>query len=407
MYTFSVASSRNLQFPTFGPANVSDVSVRQHEIDGLRGWAALVVVCFHIFWETFGMIIPYVRNVWTTFFLDGRLAVSVFFVLSGSALSSAYFAGKGRRAVIALLIKRYPRLTIPILATSLILFVLYACGLVANVEAGHLVLRDDWLGLFLRFPISLTDVLIYALGGVYVPLSLEHLYPHPGPPGFYGHFLPFLWTMPIELNGSFLVFGMLLLLHGARFGWPILVTAAAAILVASSIGLIGLSFQEYACFLFGVIYSGMRSAGLFRRAHASALIQTLTWAAIAAIIAFEAARGSGFFAGQLNAHIAIVLTLAIFCNRICSDFFANSLSRRLGDLSFPIYLLQFPVLVSFTSLCIIYAGDHSVLTPGVAVIIGIFTLIACVAAAVAFQPVEALTRRVGSTLVQWLPKMKA
>jgi peptidoglycan/LPS O-acetylase OafA/YrhL len=97
------------------------------------------------------MIIPYVRNVWTTFFLDGRLAVSVFFVLSGSALSSAYFAGKGRRAVIALLIKRYPRLTIPILATSLILFGLYACGLVANVEAGHLVLRDDWLGLFLAF----------------------------------------------------------------------------------------------------------------------------------------------------------------------------------------------------------------------------------------------------------------
>jgi peptidoglycan/LPS O-acetylase OafA/YrhL len=403
IHMYSIPASRYLQFPKFGTAKATGPSVRVQDIDGIRGWAALVVVCFHIFWEIFGLVIPYVRNPWTMFFLDGRLAVSVFFILSGSALSSAYFAGKGRRAVIQLVVKRYPRLTIPILATSLILFGLYACGLLVNAEAGDIVHRDDWLGSFLRFPISLTDVLTYAFGGVYVPFSLDHLYPHPGPPGLYGRLLPFLWTMPIELIGSFMVFALLLSLHGTRFGWPILVTAAAALLATSSIGLIAPSFQEYACFLFGVIYSGMRAAGLFQRAHASAVIQRLTWAAIVAVIAFDAARGNGFFAWQFNAHIAIVFTLAVFCNRRCSDFFANSLSRRLGELSFPIYLLQFPIMVSLTSFCIIYASNHSSLTPAMALIIGIFTLMACFAAAVAFEPVEILTRRVGNMLVRCLP----
>jgi peptidoglycan/LPS O-acetylase OafA/YrhL len=387
--------SSHVQFPKFGPAKASDISVRLNEIDGLRGWAALVVVCFHFFWETFGFVIPHIRNVWTTFFLDGRLAVSVFFVLSGSALSSSYFAGKGRRAVIQLLVKRYPRLTIPILATSLIVTGLAAYGLAANVEAASIVHREDWLGSYLRVPISFGDALTYSLASVYFD-------PHPVSP-----IVPFLWTMRIELSGSILVFALLLLLHNTRCGWPLLVTVAVAMFAGGSLGLIYHAFLEYTCFLFGVILSGMRTAGLFQRAHASVSVQTLTWAAIAAVIAIEAARNDGdvlYRPEQLDAPIAIVLVLAVFCNRRCSDFFANSVSRRLGDLSFPLYLLQFPVLVFFTSYCIIYASNHSWLTPATAVIIGIFSLIACFTAAIAFEPVEALTRHVGRMLVSWLPK---
>jgi peptidoglycan/LPS O-acetylase OafA/YrhL len=380
--------------PKFGPLEVSNAPVRLHEIDGLRGWAALVVVCFHFFWETFGVVIPSIHNPWTTVFLDGRLAVSVFFVLSGSALSSSYFAGKGRRAVIQLLVKRYPRLTIPILVTALIVAGLVACGLTANAEAARIVHRD-WLGGFLRDPISLSDVLKYSLAAVYL---------HPA-----SHIIPMLWTMTIEMSGSLLVFGLLLFLYNSRFGWNVIATATFAMLIGGSFQLIHHAFLQYACFLSGVMFAGMRSAGLFQRAHASIKIQTLTWAVIAAVIAVEAARNDGsgndlYGFELIEAPIAIVLVLAVFCNRSCSDFFANGLSRRLGDLSFPLYLLQFPVLVSFTSLCIVYAGHHASLTPATAIVIGILSVAACFAAAIAFQPVETLTRRVGSMLVRCLPE---
>ena len=31
-------------------------------LDGVRGWSALSVVLFHVFWETFGALVPAFRN---------------------------------------------------------------------------------------------------------------------------------------------------------------------------------------------------------------------------------------------------------------------------------------------------------------------------------------------------------
>src|SRR5258706_1988331 len=104
----------------YQPVYRDGAAIRFHEIDGLRGWAALSVVVFHLYWETFGVVMPGLRNPATAFFLDAGLAVSLFFVLSGEALSAAYFAGKGEVAVVKLCVKRYTRLTIPIAATCLV-----------------------------------------------------------------------------------------------------------------------------------------------------------------------------------------------------------------------------------------------------------------------------------------------
>ena len=67
-------------------------TMRIDYLDGVRGWASLMVLLFHAFWETFGNVLPVFRNPVTAFLLDGHLAVFVFFVLSGDALSTAWFS---------------------------------------------------------------------------------------------------------------------------------------------------------------------------------------------------------------------------------------------------------------------------------------------------------------------------
>ena len=88
--------------------------MRLSELDGIRGWAAFSVLLFHIMWEVFGIKFPEFRNNYTAFILNGPLAVYVFFVLSGEALSTPYRMTGKRSSVTRLALKRYLRLSIPI-----------------------------------------------------------------------------------------------------------------------------------------------------------------------------------------------------------------------------------------------------------------------------------------------------
>jgi peptidoglycan/LPS O-acetylase OafA/YrhL len=376
--------------PRFGPAGDSRKrsSVRLHELDGLRGWAALSVVAFHIFWETFGALVPDFRNPVTGFFFDGILAVSVFFVLSGEALSSSYFAGGGRTAVFRLAVKRYPRLTIPILAASLIVALLAAAGLASNTAAGEVVHRTDWLGSWLDFPIGLGDVLSFSLADIYLELQ---------PPHNYG---PFLWSMRIEMVGSIIVFAVLLLFDRTRFGWVVVGIAAVA-------SWFSVTHRIYSTFLFGVIFAAARHAGFFVRMQRSVLMQVVTWLMIAGL---GAIAGTIHWRAPLLTYqplVAVPLVFAIFCNRVCSNFLANRLSRLLGLLSFPLYLIQFPVFVSVTSAAILYADRHGGLTLPAIWAIALLSLVSCLLAAAAFYPVEVFTKWACDRVARIVPRREA
>lgn len=99
-------------------AVVADPGGRASEIDAIRGWAALSVVCFHVFWETFGIAVPWLRNPYTACFLAGQFDVILFFILSGDALSFPFFHGGNVRYLQRAAFKRYPRLTVPIVVVT-------------------------------------------------------------------------------------------------------------------------------------------------------------------------------------------------------------------------------------------------------------------------------------------------
>lgn len=375
--TFMLGPYR-FRLPVFG-ANISNhENIRVVALDGLRGWAALSVVCFHLLWETFGRVDPLLRNPFTAFMLDGSLAVSLFFVLSGEALSSAYFAGGGRRAVASLAIKRYPRLFIPVLAASAITALIVHAHANSNAAAGDIVERSEWLGAWVGFAPSILGTLRFALFDVFTDISPSE------------SLVPFLWTMRLELAGSVLVFTLLLLAHGRRYGWHMALTAFVA-LMAIYLARRQADAGNLACFIVGMVCAKLRIDGFFDRAKARPGAFVISAGAINALLAVDSIMQGESIGSMRGPLFAMLLVILISCNDLAEHLFSTPLSRFLGRISFPIFLIQFPVIISLTSWLIVRAGDQ-VKNPGVAFIIFATSLAVCMIAAVLFAPIERFTK---------------
>ena len=349
-------------------------------LDGVRGWCALSVVFFHVFWEIFGVLAPGFRNPVTGFLFDGQLAVCVFFVLSGDALSAAFFAGKGDAATVRLAIKRYARLATPILAASLVVFALVRLDWVFSQDAAPIVGRAVWMGAWLQVPPTFADALQYSLLDVFTGANPDRA------------INPMLWTMRVELPGSFIVFALLLIWKWFSRPRALLLGLFAVSMAAPT----GSTANFLTCFFAGVAFADWRARGVF-----AALERRFVWLSLAGIGAIGAADGFmhvySWRAGKPA--FAIVLVLAVYISPPLVAFFSGRLSRGLGRISFPLYLIQFPVLLSATSWLIVRAGAAG--PPSLFAIWGISlaSVAACLLAAIAFSPIESLTRRLCDGLV--------
>lgn len=355
---------------------------RMHTLDGLRGWAALAVVVHHCVWETFGALHPGFRNLLTGV-LNGELAVDVFFILSGAALSAPAFQTDPGAALRTLAARRYLRLTLPIAATSAVVFVLMAVGLTVNVSAAALLGREDWLGAWLRFAPTPEALVRYSLIGAYLDLDRG------------AAFDPFLWTMRIELQGSVLVFALLWL--AGRSGWTLhrLALPSALLLLAWP------PARHLAGFPIGMLLAqAWRDGALEARAprRAAWTDAAVGAAALGLLILSSLAALRG--AQGLQMLLAAPLAFAVFRQPTARHLLASPLSRRLGRLSFPLYLMQFPVLATLTSGLVLRFGAQEEAT---ALAIAAVSVVACLGAAVLFEPVETLTRRLNARLVPSQP----
>ena len=143
------------------------------------------------------------------FVWNGGIAVAVFFVLSGFVLSLSFFRGSGSLSSSA--VRRYPRLMIPVLVSILFGYALMASGAMsvepaarwmdqlpgfctdADAPAGF---SNSWLRRFSDPSLSPSFAGAVADGAFWAFVR----------PSLYNFVT---WTMPIELLGSFVVFGTL------------------------------------------------------------------------------------------------------------------------------------------------------------------------------------------------------
>jgi peptidoglycan/LPS O-acetylase OafA/YrhL len=313
-------------------------------LEGLRGIAAVQVVLLH-FVSAFlpGSVdgaVPPLRVLW-----DGHTAVYVFFLISGAVLTPSFARGGPwlRQAI-----KRLVRLGIPVAAAAVFAVVLLAAMPDEHLTAAR-VSGSAWLAMDSSAAATLTHLLREAtldsliLGyreyTLFAPIAqalplLEHALNAPS------------WSLHLELYGSFLVLGLVLLRARSRRMHAFAVVLCAALFGTHPMFLfvIGhLCAARVAARPRVVLGAGLIALGLFMSATKDC---SFVEAVRVVIARYAPAAAPDLF--QFESQLAAV---ALFAGVLFSPLAQRLLSRcgQLGRLSFSIYLLHFPIL--FTLAC--------------------------------------------------------
>lgn len=389
--------------------SITSETGRHRHLDGLRGVAALCVAVYHfIYFFVPDLVAGTPQQDWALWIAssplaglyNGRFCVWVFFVLSGFVLSVAM--AETRLSLLALAVRRYLRLTLPILAAGLLILIALGVGVVG--DGGYLMptAMDIQAGK-LSLMAGLGHVFADSLYGAYLT----------GTSDFNG----VLWSMKVELFGSALVFLVWKLL--SRRSWRV----AVNVLLAIGLCFLGResTLQGLQLFPVGIL--------LFELTMARRLLTWPTW--LGGVILLVGLSLGGWLVKQpilpgasliftdLLDHVidvkryqaqqigAVLVVVAIVLTPALQRILRNRLCQWLGAISFPLYLIHILIIAT--------VGFHLAarLTPGYGAalaiwVAGIGSIAAClVLATLITPPVEQgsvrLSREVGKAVDRMLP----
>jgi len=359
------------------------VKSRIYFFDGLRGWAALTVLVHHIV-LTFPEL-GFLRNTPLRPFIDGTYAVYIFFVLSGVVLSIGYFSSNDTRILSELAIKRIPRLSIPILVSSIILVPLMKCGLFFNIKAAELEGGNAWLGSFYTFTGSFIRAVKFSVRDVFFHYNGINSYNSS------------LWTMPGEVSGSYLVVILLLLykyLSKNNLLWGLLFIYVWFI--------DGILFSFMLGILVSNIYVMHKNKITSMRFGKSIFLAGFIGAYFCSFL-FSHFGSMYFWIGRLQQLMysisAFSFVLLIVITKPLQIFFSMRISRFLGKLSFPLYIVHIPIICTFTSYLIVhywYAGNNIRLIA----LVGL-TIVLSMIAAYIFYPIEKISIKISGEICKY------
>lgn len=289
-------------------------------LDGLRGWGALIVLIYHVFVDAFPINADVTIALRKLFFFNGVLAVWIFFLVSGLSISIEFCRRRDRQSLTKIALGRYVRLAIPVLCATFILYLFFVTGLVLPAEQ-----RLPNFQSFLPVAPSLWDVIRSSLFDTFFDYSFSKALIGP------------LWTMCFELWGSCLVLGALYV--AGRLERRMFIYAALAI-VAYFIHPI------YTAFVFGLVLAEIhvskfrsRSASLWSKASLLLLVPGIYGASLLP------RAGNDPFGACLT--VATLLIIPCIFNTTLARMLSGSVSRYLGRISFPLYLIHGPLLLAY------------------------------------------------------------
>ncbi len=148
------------------------MSKRIEWLDGLKGFACIGVFLHHFLLSFFPGIymgrealshtaskLEYtIGQLPVSAFFCGEYMVGLFCLISGIVISYQILSMKDREHVSSFLLKRYPKLALPLFAASFFVYLMLQFQLFTNVEASALT-GSDWLGSFYQNKESFSDLL--------------------------------------------------------------------------------------------------------------------------------------------------------------------------------------------------------------------------------------------------------
>jgi peptidoglycan/LPS O-acetylase OafA/YrhL len=302
---------------------------------------------------------------------NGHLAVVLFFVLSGFVLSYAYFCSPDIRLVRSAAIRRYFRLAIPMVASALVAWALLATGAMFNRQAAEVSPDGEWIGSLYNLRPSLWGAIKQSLWDVFMRYDARTTYNVA------------LWTMPIELAGSFFVYSFVALFGTMHRRWIVYLALATILLAIRDVNMLDFLAGIALCDVFVAVRIGR--AGLPRPRSGAVFACLMTGLLLAAhkgnqihlgLVAF---RFSG--ASVLNTLGVILILGSLLVWPGAQRWLERPWLRLLGTCSFPIYLIHIPLICSVG--CYIYwlARTGAQWGHGTAAVMSSAAVVGCVLAA--------------------------
>lgn len=244
---------------------------------------------------------------------NGGIAVMTFFLVSGFALSTKFLSDGDYRSLVQIGAGRYFRLVIPIFVACFAVHLALVFKLI-DPPGERLPAFQE----ILRFDPTLSHLFRFALFDVLFDFDFAETYFGP------------LWTMPVEFQGSLLVLVLVALPMPLRWRPALLAIAAGCFLAFDS--------------MFALFLSGAAMADAFQRGWIDRIPSALAVTMIIAAVMMPFIFGSTSNLWSLKV-IAIVLTVGCLAYAPARAWLSGPVSRYLGKISFPLYLMHAPVML--------------------------------------------------------------
>lgn len=329
--------------------NDKKISSKLQFLDSLRGIAAIVVVIghFHVGFaidQSFFGPYNFMSYLINYTILYGNFAVCLFFVLSGFVLSLHFFRTNQNEILVKQSIKRYPRLFLPVLATSFLYWMVQKYGFFANQEVVKIT-ASSWFSGFWVESYSFKQLVLRC--GYDLMFFNEQT--------FCNNINTSLWTMPIELKCSFLLFASLFLIRNV---WILM---GYNLLIIFSIFIFKLPINEfYFPFLLGLNIAYFYLKGFPLIINHKLLYVLLFFIILFGNIPFQDFLFPPAFGTPVRCLSAAVLIVIVLYNQQVQAVLVNKVLLFLGEISFSLYLIHALVLGTISSYLFLYLHHQGV-----------------------------------------------